>query len=297
MTASNASVPPRIMLLISPSSYRGEAFSRAARQLDLEMIPVYDMPDEFEPRRSFQVTLDFRDVDASVSHIREIHQSSPLTAILSVDDSATELAAVASEALGLPANDPRSAHAARDKFVMRSMLQDAGVRCPAFQLVEPDANLDEFVTTIEFPVVVKPRTLSGSRGVIRANDPAELQKAISQTRAIVAADTGDQAGATVLVERYLPGGEVAVEGVLSNGEVQILAIFDKPDPLEGPYFEETIYVTPSRLSEQVLKRIADETSKAARALGLRHGPIHAELRIDDERAWLLEIAGRSIGGL
>ena len=286
---------PRVMLLISPSSYRGEAFSRAARRLELEALPVFDLPDEMEAHRSYRESLDFRNIPGAVDWIAAHHAERPLTAVLSVDDSATQLAAVASERLGLPSNDPRAAEAARDKFVMRSMLSAAGVKCPAYRIVRPDDDFDEIAASINYPAVVKPRRLSGSRGVIRTDDEQELRAALQRVTAILQSEA--EPDPTILIEDYLPGVEVAVEGVVADGEVQILAIFDKPDPLEGPFFEETIYVTPSRLPTVVQQRIGDETSAAAAALGLRNGPIHAELRIHDERAWLLEIAGRSIGGL
>ncbi|MEZ4572423.1 MAG: ATP-grasp domain-containing protein [Thermomicrobiales bacterium] len=174
------------------------------------------------------------------------------------------------------------------------MLNEAGVKCPEFRIFNVDDDIDQLASEISYPSVVKPRRLSGSRGVIRVNDPDELRAAISRVEDIL---EGQTEGSTILIESYRPGDEVAVEGVVDNGEVQILAIFDKPDPLDGPFFEETIYVTPSRLPDIVQQRIAEETSAAAAALGLRNGAIHAEFRIHDERAWLLEIAGRSIGGL
>lgn len=288
---------PRIMLLIAPSSYRGEAFSRAARRLEIEVVPVIDLPEQLADERAYRHAIDFRDIESAASWIERFHAEQPLTAVLSVDDSATELAAVASDRIGLPANDPRAAQAARDKFVMRTMLREAGVKCPEFRLIDISGEAVDIPTDLRYPVVVKPRRLSGSRGVIRANDETELRAAIRRVRAILDAEGEASGASTLLVESYLPGVEVAVEGVIDAGQLQVLAIFDKPDPLEGPYFEETIYVTPSRLSAHVQERIAEETAAAAAALGLRNGPIHAELRIHDDRAWLLEIAGRSIGGL
>lgn len=285
------------MLLIAPSSYRGEAFSRAARRLEIEVVPVIDLPEQLAGERAYRHAIDFRDIEGAARWIEQFHAERPLTAVLSVDDSATELAAVASGRIGLPANDPRAAQAARDKFVMRSMLREAGVKCPEFRLIDISGEDVELPPDLSYPVVVKPRRLSGSRGVIRADNEAELLAAIRRVRAILAAEGEAAESSTLLIESYLPGVEVAVEGVIDAGKLQVLAIFDKPDPLEGPYFEETIYVTPSRLPAHVQERIAAETAAAAAALGLRNGPIHAELRIHDERAWLLEIAGRSIGGL
>ena len=146
------------------------------------------------------------------------------------------------------------------------------------------------------PCVVKPLSLSGSRGVIRANDFDQARAAVSRVREILAA-AGHDDGAPLLLESYLPGAEVAVEGLLRRGQLEILAIFDKPDPLEGPYFEETLYVTPSRLGATVLAEVERVTARAALALGLREGPLHAELRVHEGNASVLELAARSIGGL
>jgi biotin carboxylase len=139
--------------------------------------------------------------------------------------------------------------------------------------------------------------LSGSRGVIRADDRDEFIQAWERARRIVLREGESLERGELLVERYLPGFEVALEGLLTGGSLQTLALFDKPDPLEGPFFEETIYVTPSRLPEATQAAISGRTAEAAAALGLREGPIHAELRINDEGIWLIEMAGRSIGGL
>ncbi|MGH6914616.1 MAG: ATP-grasp domain-containing protein, partial [Geminicoccales bacterium] len=204
------------MLLISPSSYRGEAFSRAARRLEIEVVPVFDLPEALSNERSIGHAIDFRDIPAATAWIVDYHREHPLTALLSVDDSATELAAVASERLGLPANDPRAAQAARDKYVMRSMLREAGVKCPRFQIFELGDDPSCLAQDVEFPVVVKPRRLSGSRGVIRADDADELMAAIQRTAAILGGE-GEGDGGTLLIEEYLPGREVAVEGVLREG--------------------------------------------------------------------------------
>jgi biotin carboxylase len=200
-------------------------------------------------------------------------------------------------ALRLPHNDPGAALAARNKRVMREALFRGGVPVPDFRQISLDEDPLPVALEIGFPVVVKPITLSGSRGVIRANDAPELRAAFARARDIArASGYGPDEGA-LLLERYLPGVEVAVEGLLTAGSLQTLAIFDKPDPLEGPYFEETIYVTPSRLPPEVQDAISTRTAEAAAALGLREGPVHAELRVNDDGVWLIEMAGRSIGGL
>ena len=167
---------------------------------------------------------------------------------------------------------------------------------PAFRRFTTADDPAQVAAAVSFPAVVKPLRRSGSQGVIRADNPAGLREAIARLRPILESD-GRPGPHPFLVEDYLPGVEVALEGLIDDGRLHVLALFDKPDPLEGPFFEETIYVTPSRLPEATQSAIAAATESAAAALGLRRGPIHAELRINDAGPWLLEIAGRSIGGL
>lgn len=297
MPASAREFHNRVMLLLSPATYRAAAFERAASRLGLETVDVIDLPKELLEHYEAFLAVDFAKPEASAARILDLTQKTPVDAILSVDDSATELAAIANEQLGLPHNSPASATAARDKYVMRTMLAEGGAPCPHFELVPADADPRELAATIDYPCVVKPRRLSGSRGVIRADDPDEFVAAFERVTRMLLADGYDLSLTSLLVEEYLPGFEVALEGLLTNGSLEVLALFDKPDPLDGPFFEETIYLTPSRLSEDVQQTIADATALSARALGLKHGPVHAELRVNERGAWMVEMAGRSIGGL
>ncbi len=297
MPANNNTIHKRVMLLLSPATYRANAFIQAARRLELDFVSVIDLPRELAEHYEARLTVDFSNPDASVEKIAELARETPVDAILSVDDTATELAALANARLGLPNNSPDSATAARDKHVMRSMLKAGGAPCPFFELYPADIDPADIASSITYPCVIKPRRLSGSRGVIRANDPAEFVTAFNRVKRMLLSDGYDLAKTSLLVEEYLPGVEVALEGLLTDGSLQVLTLFDKPDPLDGPFFEETIYVTPSRLPEDVQQAIADATAQGAKALGLQHGPIHAELRINDRGPWIIEMAGRSIGGL
>jgi biotin carboxylase len=210
----------------------------------------------------------------------------PLDAVVAVDDQGVRTASLAAAELGLKTSDPDAVARTRDKAAMREALSRGGVPQPAWALVGAGERPD-------FPVVVKPLSLSASRGVIRADDEAQFEAAVARIRAMF----DDPDAQPLLVESFVPGAEVAVEGLLRGGELEILAVFDKPDPLEGPYFEETIYVTPSRLPEAMLAAVEEIASAAAAALGLTEGPVHAELRVDGDRVTLLELAARSIGGL
>ena len=242
------------------------------------------------------LTVNCRNRDEAADRIVRLAARKPLDAVVAVDDEGVLVAALAAQRLGLAHNPPDAAARSRDKAAMRRALEDAGVPQPEFRMAGPDAEVAGLAAEVGFPCVLKPVSLSGSRGVIRADDPEAAVVAAKRVRAILA-DAGEDPEAPLLVERYIPGDEVAVEGLLRGGTLEPLAVFDKPDPLEGPYFEETIYVTPSRLPPETLDAIVRMTADAAAALELVEGPIHAELRTDGGRAWVLELAARSIGGL
>jgi biotin carboxylase len=292
---------PRVLILYGPASYRHAAFLGAATRLGLDAIQGIDLPDPLATHWGVPVSLDFSAPDAAVSRIAGMHAERPISAVLAVDDGATLLAARAADHLGLAHNDPDSALAARDKWVMRERFAAAGVPVPVFRRwpldADPAAVADAAAEEIGYPCVVKPPRLSGSRGVIRADDREQFIVAWMRARRIVEEDGAGPEAAFLLAEEYLPGVEVAVEGLLTGGDLRTLAIFDKPDPLEGPFFEETIYVTPSRLPAATQAAISEMTARAAAAVGLRTGPVHAELRVNERGVWPIELAGRSIGGL
>jgi len=289
--------PPRILLLMTTRTYRARAFLRAARRLGAEVVVGTERQQALaRARAGTTLALDPRQPERA---IEAIAAAGPFTAIVGVDDDTTLLAALAARALGLPGNDPDAVRATRDKHLMRSLLAAAGAPSPAFSLLRLDGDLRAAACALPYPCVAKPISLSASRGVIRADDPATFLAAAERIRAILATTEGldERERTSLLVEEFVPGREVALEGMLIGGALKTLALFDKPDPLDGPYFEETIYVTPSRLPEATQLAIIAAAQQGATALGLREGPVHAELRVNERGAWIVEIAARSIGGL
>ncbi len=287
----------RVLLLVTPSSYRGSAFSSAAERLGIDIVLGVDLPKALSAEWNVPLGVDFSRPREAAHEIADFARKQPIDAIIAVDDSGTVLAALASDLLGLPSNSPDAALAARDKHLMRNLLHAEGVPVPGFRAYPATIDGAVLASEVDFPVVVKPTHLSGSRGVIRADNEQELFVALSRTRQVIEMDGQSLDETTILVEEFVPGFEVALEGLLDDGDLKVLALFDKPDPLDGPFFEETIYVTPSRLPDDVQQAIADCTRDAARALGLQQGPVHAELRVNDHGPWIIEVAGRSIGGL
>ncbi|HEU5227911.1 MAG TPA: ATP-grasp domain-containing protein [Ktedonobacteraceae bacterium] len=297
MDTVTASERKRILLLMSPATYRAGAFLHAAQRLNLEVVVGIDLPETLADYWHVPLGIDFTNVIGSVQTIMEFAQTHPLHAILSVDDAASELAALACAALDLSHNSPQAAEAARDKLLMRQLMSAGGAPCPVFRDFFLSDDPAWISTQVTYPCVLKPLRLSGSRGVIRANDPVEFKAAFYRLKRLLINEGYREHETAFLVEDFIPGFEVALEGLLTRGKLKVLTLFDKPDPLDGPFFEETIYVTPSRLSEATQQAIAQCVSTASAALGLYEGPVHAELRVNEQGPWMLEMAGRSIGGL
>jgi hypothetical protein len=290
----------RIILLMPSLTYRADPFLTAAARLELEVVRGLDMPTPLARYWRPTLPLDFRSPDRAVSDLVRYARAHPVRAVVAVDDAATVIAARACAELGLSHNAPEAVSAARDKYAMRRALATAAVPGARFRIFHTDDNPEVIADSIEYPCVIKPTRLSGSQGVIRANDPVQFTAAFRRSRAIVLAGGGEpgmNGAGRLLVEEYLPGEEVVVEGLLAQGRLHVLALFDKPDPLVGPFFEETIYTTPSRLPEPTQRAIAQCCEAACAALGLREGPIHAEFRVNERGPWVLEVAARSIGGL
>ncbi len=288
----------RVLLLIPSRTYRTHDFMEAAARLDVEVVVGSEHRSALAALMADrQIRLDFHDVEGSTRRIVAFAQDHPLSAVVAVDDAGTLLAASAAQTLGLSHNTVDAVEAARDKARMRRRFQAAGLLTPRFTTVGADEDPTAVAKMVRFPCVVKPLDLSGSQGVVKADDAHRFPDVLARVRAIVAACERDGRQPAVLIEDFIAGEEVAVEALLRAGELEVLAIFDKPDPLNGPFFEETIYITPSRLSAERQAQIRDTTTRAARALGLTDGPIHAELRLNDAGIWMLELAARSIGGL
>lgn len=291
----------RVLLLVPSTSYRTPDFLAAAGQLGVEVTVGSNnrqVLQEYSDGRS--LALDFEPVGEGVSQILAHARRYPFSAILATDDETTVVAATAAKLLGLPGNDPESVAPTRDKHRFRQALACSGVRSPWFELVDLRDDLAIYAKVMTYPCVLKPLNMSASRGVIRVDDEPEFLTAAERIACILREErtlTDAHNACSILAEAFIPGREVALDGLLSGGVLKPLALFDKPDPLDGPFFEETLYITPSRLPNALQGEIVTEAARAASALGLRHGPIHAELRINDEGVWVVELAARSIGGL
>jgi hypothetical protein len=293
----------RVLVFASKLGYQTRSFDEAARKLGVELIFVTDRCHQLDdPWGDRAIPVHFEAPDAAAYEVLEaVRAGGGVDGVLALGDRPVVAAAYVARGLGVPYNHPAAAEACRSKLRMREIFRDAGLRVPWFRSVSLQPAPEPALLGISYPCVLKPVSLSASQGVVRANTREEFLAATARIRRLLESPeilakreaNLDQ----MIVEGYIPGREVAVEGLLSDGVLRVLAIFDKPDPLEGPFFEETIYVTPSRLPEMQLREVERCAVEAARALGLTHGPVHAEFRINDAGVWPLEVAPRPIGGL
>lgn len=291
----------RVLLLVPTTTYRVGAFLDAAHRLGVELVVGSDRRQVFEHAvPGLMLTLDFQDRVRAVSDIERFAKVRPLDAIIGADDETVLVAAEAASTLGLRGNPPVAVATTRSKILMRWTLDEAGIPTPRHRIVDVEEDAHAAARQVRFPCVLKPTFLSASRGVIRADDADQFVSAHGRIAALLSDPNlkkyGGEEARRLLVEEYVPGKEYALEGVICAGRPRVLAVFDKPDPLEGPYFEETIYVTPSRAPEATRKQMAGTFERVVRALGLTEGAVHAELRVNTEGAFLIDIAARAIGG-
>lgn len=300
----------RVLLLSTTTGYQLRAFNDAATTLGIELLFATDRCDHLEdPWQDAALPVRFYERDAAVAAIVDAAAKRPIDGVIAVGDRPMVLAARAAEALSLPWHSVAGAAASADKRRSRTALARAGLPSPRFSVTPVTGGVESGAHTtdapqapMDFPCVLKPVGLSGSRGVIRANSASEFAEAFRRIRALLARPqiraARDGLEAQILVEEYIVGREYALEGVMTRGALTSFTIFDKPDPLVGPYFEETIYVTPTHLGSAKHDNIVAHVAHAAQALGLFHGPIHAECRMAlDGSIFVLELAGRPIGGL
>ena len=288
--------PARVLLITPPGSYRVHAYLEAARDLGVGMLVASEGEHSLVPGPTDGIRLDLTDTGAVLERIASAHRERRITAVVATDDATVEIANRAAAVLGLAHNAPSAARFTRRKDLARAALKAAGLPVPATWRVDLRRPLAPQLDGITFPCVVKPLAMSASRGVIRADDGPGLEAACRRAEAIIGASADAEERNALLVESFVPGPEIALEGMLTGGELSVLAVFDKPDPLDGPFFEETLYVTPSRLPRSVQALVAGRVHEGCAAYGLTEGPVHAELRIHDRDAWIIEIAGRTIGG-
>ena len=292
----------RVLIIATTTGYQIRSFGEAAEKLGVRLVFASDRCDQLEdPWWDQAIPVRFFDEPGSLHAVIEGMVANPPDGVIAVGDRPVTLAARVNEVFGLPGHPVGAALASRNKLESRRSLQAAGLAVPAFRAVSLADDPRELSLTFAYPAVVKPLAMSGSRGVIRVDNSCDFVRAFERLRTLMHQSDvrieRDAAHTVLLVETFIPGREYAVEGVLTDGTFQMLAIFDKPDPLEGPFFEETLYVTPSREPALVQDAIATAVASGATALGLRHGPLHAECRVNDAGVHLLEIAARPIGGL
>ena len=290
---------PRLLLIGATTGYQTRVFAEAAARLGYDLVLATDRCHVLDdPWGDRALALRFEDPEGAAEMLAG---RANVNGIVAVGDRPAYIAALAAQRLDIPYNSPDSVEASRNKFLARERFRLAGLQVPEYRRVALADGPEGPARTAPYPCVLKPLGLSASRGVIRANHPGEFIAAFRRIEALLGDPDlqrlHDEQDRFLQVESFIEGGEFALEGILTHGRLRVLALFDKPDPLDGPYFEETIYITPSRQDAAVQREIVRTTECAVQALGLTHGPIHAEMRVNQRGVWMLEVAARPIGGL
>ena len=299
--SSSASSKPRDrVLLIAPhGSYRTASYIKAANTLNIDVLIASQGEHSIVSDYVQGLHVNFQNEKHAIDVILAEAKKQAFCGIIGTDDTTTELAAKVAEKLSLPHNEPQAVKIAQRKDLARLSLKKSNVKIPVFDLLTTTKSLSEQTIQVDFPAVIKPVALSASRGVIRVNNELELSQAVERIKNILLEERqlDKDIREILLLEEFIPGKEVAIEAMLHNGELDVLAIFDKPDPLEGPFFEETYYITPTSFSDKTQQEIKKTVLESCQAYGLSEGPIHAECRINEKGVWILEVAARTIGGM
>lgn len=286
-----------ILLIAPPQSYRIAPYLKAVKSLGCRMTIASMGEHSLVSEIAAGVHIDFADQPAALARLQACHQQDAFDAIIGSDDLGIELASQLADSIGLAHNPPGAVQFTRRKDLARARLQAASVAVPAHGVIDLQKSLTTQLESLAYPCVLKPLAMSMSRGVIRVNTLREAQLACARIAAIIKEAMNLHEQQHILVEDYIQGDELAYEGLLTRGELHTLLLFDKPEPLTGPYFEETYYITPSRFDATILQRVHDTVRAACTAYGLVTGPVHAELRVDAAgKVWVIEVAARTIGG-
>lgn len=292
----------RLLLLTTTTGYQALQFREAAETIGVPLVLASNNCHQLDdPWNDGALSVRFHQPMASAAKIREFAVHQPIEGVIAIGDAPTLTAAITARELGILFHPPEAVEACRNKFLAREKYKAAHMRVPWYMRFKGHADASQAARAVPYPCVLKPLGLSASRGVIRANNEAEFAASFSRIARMLQSKEvkalREESAAWIQVESFIPGREFAVEGVVTQGRLRVLAIFDKPDPLDGPFFEETIYVTPSRMSTGEQQQLRHCAEQAVAAIGLTHGPVHMEMRVNEEGPWMLDIAARPIGGL
>ena len=289
----------RVLVIAPHGSYRTASFIKAANKLNVDVLIASQGEHSIVSDYVQGLHIDFTNENQATETILAEAKKQAFSGIIGTDDTTTELAAQVAEKLFLPHNDPQAVKIAQRKDLARLNLKKSGVKIPEFDLLTTTKPLSEQTIQVNYPAVIKPVALSASRGVIRVNNRQELEQAVERVKNMLVEERQieESVREILLIEEFIPGKEVAIEAMLHNGKLDVLAIFDKPDPLNGPFFEETYYLTPTSFSRKIQQEIKQTVFESCQAYGLNEGPVHAECRINENGVWILEVAARTIGGM
>ena len=289
MAATRKPMPTAVVVLPS-TTYRAADFVAAAGSLGVDLVVASEGPPPIDMGDGY-LQIDCTDPVVAAETIVNFGDRVGIDGVVAADDAGVIVAALTGQMLGLRSNSPEAAAATRDKAAQRRALEAAEVPQPKFVVIDSSEDAAGAAAAIGYPLVVKPLDRAAGQGVMRVDRPEDLAPLLGRLRRIVGGS------APVVIESFMSGVEVAVEGLVNDGALTVLALFDKPDAGSGPFFPETILVTPTRLPFAMTDECERVAQSALDAIGITHGPVHIELMVEGEAVRVIEVAARSIGGL
>ena len=281
---------PTALVVLPSTTYRAADFIRAAEGLGVDLIVASEHPPPFDMGDRY-LQIDCADAHDAADAIVRLGDSVSIDGVVAADDAGVLVAALSATKLGLRSNTPEAAAATRDKGRQRALMEAAEVPQPRFRVIGPGEDPRPAGDEVGYPLVVKPLDRAAGQGVIRVDRAEDLASVVKRVDGIVGPSV------PLLVEEYMGGAEVALEGIVREGDLTTLALFDKPDSVEGPYFPETLLITPSRLEASVQAECQRVAVAALQSIGISHGSVHVEMKVEGGSVRVIEIAARSIGGL
>ncbi len=275
----------KLLLVIPENSYKSNDFVVAAEKLGIDFLIITDS-EQVSSKFSDTVIINKFDAELNKNNLKKLKD---VTHVLPVDHSALKFSGYLVDLLEVKGNKLESINLSMNKYESRKIfnsLLDIKVNNEIIK------NIDDVNTFINKngTSVLKPIYGTASKSVLKINNVEKNKEQIEK----LMQDCFDQ---DLVIEEYIDGKEYALEGTIINSELKKIVIFDKPVEYKHPYFEESIYITPSELSSEAEKRVVSIVDKACKKIGLEDGPVHVEFKINENQIFIIEINPRMIGGL
>ena len=275
----------KLLLVIPENSYKSNDFVFAAEKLGIDFMIITDS-EQVSSKFSDTVIINKFDAELNKNNIKKLKD---VTHVLPVDHSALKFSGYLVDLLEVKGNKLESINLSMNKYESRKIFNSLLDIKANNEIIKNIDDINIFINK-NGTSVLKPNYGTASKSVLKINNVEKNKEQIEK----LMQDCFDQ---DLVIEEYIDGKEYALEGTIINSELKKIVIFDKPVEYKHPYFEESIYITPSELSSEAEKRVVSIVDKACKKIGLEDGPVHVEFKINENQIFIIEINPRMIGGL